>query len=151
ETFRGYLEHWQVDVELLSDYEATLEHCVSAAKNDATIDVVIFGPHWSREEILPIAREAQDMELATRFIFILDKTRRQKRMGREKLGIFLQANTLRRNDLYSAIAELVGRESPQAEVDTVSFNGQEKPQALSVDEARKQGTLILVAEDNAIN
>ncbi len=149
-TFRSYLEHCRMIVDTAEHYQGTLEHCVKAIEDGNPFDLVIFGPHWSREEILPIATTAQANQMDIKFIFILEKTRKQKRVGKEKIGIFLEANSMRRCDLIAGVAAALGLESTQAECST---GASVKPvvAAPSIEEARSQGTLILVAEDNVIN
>ena len=149
--FTNYLEYWQISVDLTDNIESTLDQCLSANRKGATYDVVIFGPQWSRDELFAISEASRAASPKTQFIFLLPRTRHRMRQEDKKRGIFLDVNSLRRAELISAIAVAVGVESPEAQYREVVENMKANVKALTVAEAREQGTLILVAEDNATN
>ncbi len=82
------------------------------------------------------------------FLFI---ERGQRRYARpyEKDGLTLDLNAMRRKTLLNAIAALAGRESP--ELQTPALIQPEPDIPLSVDEAKAQGRLILLVDDNPTN
>lgn len=149
--FSSYLEYWQISVDLADDVSGTLDRCRRGNNKGTPYDVVIFGPQWSREELISISDACRAAQLNTRFIFLLDKTSHRIRAKENKKGIFLDVNSLRRAELISSIAIAAGLESPEVQYEDVVEGMKSTRKALTVEEARKQGTLILVAEDNATN
>jgi PAS domain S-box-containing protein len=145
-----YLEHWKSTVDVSDELDGVLERCRSASEAEIPYDVVVLGPQWTREDIIPIGDAVKEAGLNTRFVFLLQGTRHRARMDSD-IGVFLDVNPLRRAAFISAVAIAAGRESPEVhyeeEVEDLKTTGN----ALTVEETRERGTLILVAEDNATN
>jgi PAS domain S-box-containing protein len=145
-----YLEHWKSTVDIRDELEGVLERCQAALDEGTPYDVVVIGPQWTREDIIPIGDAAKEAGHTTRFVFLLQGTRHRARIDSET-GVFLDVNPLRRAAFISAVAIAAGRESPEVHYEEEVEDMKSTGKALTVEEAREQGTLILVAEDNATN
>ena len=147
---KEYLEHWNTKVDVVDTLHGLLNRCYTAIEQGTAYDVVVLGPQWTREQIIPIGDAAKEAGIKARFVFLLQGTRHRVRMDNRR-GIFLDVNPLRRTAFISAVAIAAGRKSPEVhykeEVEDMKATGK----ALSIEEARQLGTLILVAEDNATN
>jgi CheY-like chemotaxis protein/HPt (histidine-containing phosphotransfer) domain-containing protein len=91
---------------------------------------------------------AEISDIDQHFLFV---ERGQRRYARpyEQDGLTLDLNAMRRRTLLNAIAALAGRESPEQQTPAQIQPEPEVP--FSVDEARAQGRLILLVDDNLTN
>jgi signal transduction histidine kinase/CheY-like chemotaxis protein len=147
---QDYLEHWKSTVDVSDELDGVLERCQAALDEGRPYDVVVIGPQWMREDITPIGDAAKEAGLNTRFVFLLQGTRHRARIDSET-GVFLDVNPLRRAAFISAVAIAAGRESPEMHYEEEVEDMKSTGKALTVEEAREQEMLILVAEDNETN
>ncbi|MBT7953074.1 MAG: PAS domain S-box protein [Gammaproteobacteria bacterium] len=145
-----YLDHWKSTVDVSDKLDSVFDQCQAALDEGTPYDVVVMGPQWTREEIIPIGDAAKEAGLKTRFVFLLQGTRHRARMDSE-IGVFLDVNPLCRAAFISAVAIAAGRESPEVHYEEEVEDMKSIGKTLTVEEAREQGTLILVAEDNPTN
>lgn len=148
---RRYLEHWHVSVDCAEDSQVAHEICLQRHEHPSAIDVVVFGPQEAREKSISVANSLRDSGLKTKFVFLLQETRILPRPSTENKGVFLDAYPLRRNAFINAVAVAAGRKSPEIVHRKDVENMKSAVDALSIEQAREQGTLILVAEDNVTN
>lgn len=148
---RSYLEHWNVEVDCGDDLADLPERCLKEAATGRGYDAVIFGPQWQRNETLTSADYLRAESLCTKFVFLLTHTRKKHRGNSKNNGVFLDMYPIRRKAFISAVAIAVGKQSPEIYHEETIEDLKSSEQALTVEEAREQGTLILVAEDNATN
>ncbi len=147
---RQYLEHRETEIEIGFGIEGIVERCLAASKSGSPFDIAIVGPQWTYEEVTSLSAAAEQAGLKTRFIFLLMGTRHRVRVDDEE-RIFLDVNPLRRTAFISAVAIAAGRMTPELVNKEDLENTKPPRKTLTVEEAREQGTLILVAEDNATN
>jgi signal transduction histidine kinase/CheY-like chemotaxis protein/ABC-type amino acid transport substrate-binding protein/HPt (histidine-containing phosphotransfer) domain-containing protein len=147
---RDYLEYWKLTVDVSDALEDVVDRCQAALDEGRPYDVVVLGPQWPREEIIPIGNAVNEAESKTRLVFLIQGTRQRARIDSE-MGVFVDVNPLRRAAFISAVAIAVSRESPEVHYEEEVEDMKSTGEALTVEEAREQGTLILVAEDNATN
>jgi CheY-like chemotaxis protein/HPt (histidine-containing phosphotransfer) domain-containing protein len=88
-------------------------------------------------------------EQATRFVVIRRGQRRAPRLEDADL-VFVDGNVLTRHALLDAVGLAAGR-AKAPELKHLPGNSRTSPVPLSREEARRQGRLILIAEDNEIN
>ena len=144
---KRYLEHLGVKTEVVSS-EAEADEQILALKNENKFFDVIgcdFGLGENRQ--LGIVERFKSDN--TRFLVLSDGQRRRARIQIPDM-ITLDGNPLRQSQLVNAVAVAVGRASPLVKQD-VDGENTKAVEALSVDEALNQGTLILLAEDNITN
>ena len=145
-----YLEHWEIATETGDNLQGVIKRCQTALDDGTPYDVVVLGPQWAQNEVIAIADSAKEAGLKTRFVFLVHDKQQRAHKGVNK-GTFVNVDPLCRAGFISAVTVAVGRESPdvhhEEEVEDLKSAGQ----VLSVEEARQQGTLILVAEDNEVN
>lgn len=138
-----YLEHWGVSVQAVSSEDASEDENL----NNTVFDVVVCDFNLNKGTQQDIVDKYKSQQ--TRFIFMMDGQRRSARIQASDV-IALDGNPLRHSQLINAVAVAAGRASPLVKMD----NDDEASRtyvALSVEEARAQGTLILLAEDNITN
>jgi signal transduction histidine kinase/CheY-like chemotaxis protein/HPt (histidine-containing phosphotransfer) domain-containing protein len=145
-----YLEYWKITVESNDNVQCVVSHCQTALDEGTPFDVVVLGPQWTQEELIAVADAAKEVGLKTRFVFLLAGKQQRAKKDRDK-GVFVDIDPLRRATFISAVAVAAGRESPEVHYEEEVEDLTSVEKALSVEEARQQGTLILVAEDNATN
>jgi PAS domain S-box-containing protein len=145
-----YLEHWEITVETNDNMQSVVSHCQTALDDGTPFDVVVFGPQWTQKELIAVVDAVKEIGLKTRFVFLThDKQQRaQKDLNK---GVYVDVDPIRRATFISAVAVAAGRESPEVNYEEEVEDLTSVEKALSVEEARKQGSLILVAEDNATN
>jgi two-component system, sensor histidine kinase and response regulator len=145
-----YLEHWNIAVESNDNVQCVVNNCQTTLDEGTPFDVVVLGPQWTQEELIAVADAVKEIGLKTRFVFLIHDKQQLAQKDRDK-GVFVDINPLRRATFISAVAVAAGRESPEVNYveEVEDLTSVEK--ALSVEEARQQGSLILVAEDNATN
>ena len=148
---RRYLEHWKILVESSDDLEGIFDRCLSAGEKGVAYDVVIFGSQWTRDKTIPIRDSLKEAGLKTQFVFLTQQARSQARQDSENKGPFVDVYPIRRATFISAVAIAAGKESPETQYEKVVEDISSSSIALSVEDALEQDSLILVAEDNAIN
>lgn len=147
-----YLQHWNAEVESGVDIESILNRCHSASAAGTPFDVVVVGPQWNYEEVTLVDDAVKEAGLNIKFVFLLMGTRHRVRVDAEERAQ-LDVDPLRREAFISAVSIAAGRKSTEVyEQEALhSMESTRKTKMLTVEEAREQGTLILVAEDNATN
>lgn len=145
-----YLEHRNAAVQLGCEIEEILEQCLSAGAEGKPFDVVVVGPHWAYDEVTAVDDAVKEAGLSTQFVFLLKGTRHRVRVDAEERAQ-LDVDPLRREAFIFAVAIAAGRKSAEVYEKEDLRKAKPDPKALTIEEARKQGTLILVAEDNATN
>ncbi|MBI1173731.1 MAG: PAS domain-containing protein [Sideroxydans sp.] len=148
---------------LVDDLAAYLEH--SSALVERVPDVVA-GRAWIRsrspgqyliaidsannapvDELRAVARARQGLDM--RFVVIRHNRHRDERLITPDF-VALDAQAMQRQTFLDAVAIATGR-AHESDLESRHRSRKGKPLLLSRDEARQQGCLILVAEDNEIN
>ncbi len=144
----NYLQHAGAEV-LSEEADKAVEMCKKECPGNDEL-VVVIDTRGDRELAATLRNtmrnEIADIDL--RFLLVERGNRRYAR-PHEDDGMTLDLNAMRRNTLLNAVAALVGRESPEQERVVPIRPAPEIP--LSVEEAREQGRLILLVDDNATN
>jgi PAS domain S-box-containing protein len=145
EDLRIYLEHAGARVHLVPDLEAAAQRAAGASR-----PVVIHPMNGDR----PSLEQLQTAFAATpdvRHLLIARGRRRRVRMAASDV-VTLDGNCLRRSSLVRAVGVAAGRASPEILYDGGADDlPAEQAIRLTVAEAREQGRLILIAEDDEIN
>lgn len=147
---RHYLEHRNAEVQLGCEVEEILKQCLSASAEGKPFDVVVVGPQWAYDEVTAIDDAAKEAGITTQFVFLLKGKRHRVRVDAEERAQ-LDVDPLRREAFIFAVAIAAGRKSAEVYEKEDLRAAKPNPRALTIEEAREQGTLILVAEDNATN
>ena len=149
-----YLQYWHAEVDVHTTIEDCIDVCRVAANRGQPYDVVVTSSHWPIEKQLDVSEKIMETgELSgTRFVAMQRGRRRRPRLIK-KYCISMDVNQLRRADFLSAVAIAAGRESPEINIvpRVEEINSEQAAVAPPIDNARADGTLILVAEDNPIN
>ncbi|MFT6056484.1 MAG: signal transduction histidine kinase/CheY-like chemotaxis protein [Pseudohongiellaceae bacterium] len=146
---RLYLEHWGVEIDSCDDFDHAVSSCKSALDVDTAFDVVVLGSQWSQKEVFSAVEDIVEIEEKTRFVFLVQGDNQESWNSRR--GVFVSVDPLLRASLISGVAIASSRESPEVEYEGEVEYFKSAVKALSVEEARAKGTLILVAEDNETN
>ncbi|MFQ5661541.1 MAG: response regulator, partial [Gammaproteobacteria bacterium] len=149
--YRRYLEHWRASVTASASLHDCLNQCLAAQTEGKPFNIVVLGPQWGREEQIGTRNLVCGHSAlpATRFVSLSRGKRRRPR--RDTAGhVYLDVDLLRRSALLSALALATGRMTPEV-YDEKEMGKIEIGKAPTVEQALKQGRLILVAEDNATN
>ncbi len=146
----SYLKYWGVEVVAITALAECLDKCREAKAAGNSFDVVVLGPQEERDQALAIKGAAVDAGLAeVQFLVLMAGARKKARLSGNEL-VTLDVDPLARSAFITAVAIAVGRASPdvfyQEEVADIKSTV-----ALTIDEAKAAGRLILVAEDNATN
>lgn len=148
-----YLEFWGADFSVVDDEAHAVGIVSKPARGAPLVDVVILDLDLDRKRqaealrLLRSGRKKKDTKIP--FIVLQDFQHRGARVEGEDL-VTLDANPLVRYRFVTAVAVAVGRASPEVKKDEGAFKI-EVAKAPTVDEARAQGRLILLAEDNPTN
>ncbi|MEJ2529445.1 MAG: PAS domain S-box protein, partial [Gammaproteobacteria bacterium] len=144
----SYLRHAGAEV-VLEDANHAVEICKEQCVDTDELVVLIDtrGDLNSSTALRNTLRKVFDM-IDRRFLFVERGNRRYARPHEED-GMTLDLNAMRRKTLLNAVAALAGRESPEQNIFTQMQQALDVPQ--SVDDARAQGRLILLADDNPTN
>lgn len=145
-----YLEHWGAEVESGVDISNIVDQCQHASAADTSFDVVVIGPQWTSDEQISVGDAVKAAGLDTQFVFLLKGTRHRVRVDAKERAQ-LDVDPIRREAFISAVAIAAGKKSPEMYDREDSHTAKRARKLLTVEEAREQGTLILVAEDNATN
>jgi PAS domain S-box-containing protein len=144
---QSYLEHWKAEVNFVTDEEEAANSLAEARQQGKPFDVAVLDFDFDMER-----QKAAADKLATdglNFILLSSGQRRSARIEGPHC-VTLDGNPVRQAQLVTAVAVAAGRASPllRPQVDDVV---NDNLVALSVEEARANGTLILLAEDNLTN
>lgn len=144
----NYLQFAGAEV-LSEDADRAIERCKNECHDENEL-VVVIDTRGDRELATTLRdtmrKEIDKVEL--RFLLVERGSRRYAR-PHEDDGMTLDLNAMRRNTLLNAVAALVGRESPEQERVVPIRPTPDIP--LNVEEAREQGHLVLLVDDNATN
>jgi CheY-like chemotaxis protein/nitrogen-specific signal transduction histidine kinase/HPt (histidine-containing phosphotransfer) domain-containing protein len=141
---RVYLEHAGAKTHLVDDVEAAFQ---IAVEDSAPVTVILAAEHGD----VPAAIRAVFAALPdVRYLLIKQGRRRRIRVETPNT-VSIDGDALRRLSLLQAVAVAAGRASPEVFHQQMEkpFLGETTPP--TIDEARAQGRLILVAEDDEIN
>lgn len=147
---KQYLEYWNANVVVSNELNSCIDQCRCGIESGTPFDVVVLGSEWSREEQSSIIEKAKEIDLDINFVSLLKGKRQQMRFNSPKV-ISMDADPLRRASFLTAVAIAAGRASPEEHFEEEMEELKTTDNVPTVDEARKQGTLILVCEDNPTN
>lgn len=150
EILRVYLEHWEAEVDLGGKLADVVDQCQQAASSDKPYDVIVTSTGWSGDEISILMNDVAEAKLSVRFVNVV-RVMAARELGGNGGAVLVSASPLRRRAYVAAVAIASGRESPEVHQEKIVENMKSPVAALSVEEARENGTLILVAEDNVTN
>jgi CheY-like chemotaxis protein len=144
----SYLRHAGADVVWEPASNALDAWETNSTASDA--DVVVIDSRNDRKSSITLRDALRDHKnnIDRRFLLI-DRGNRRFARPYEGDGMTLDLNAMRRDTLLNAIATLAGRESP-VQHEPKELEGVPKT-PLSIDEAKKQGRLILLVDDNPTN
>ncbi len=112
-------------------------------------DVIILSEAWAGGRYERLVAQLRERASGIRFVIISrDSTARTGLIPPDT--VVMHSRPFRRSAFLKSVAMAVGRASPEVDVVMPALMGSGKP-APTVDEARRTGRLILVAEDNATN
>ena len=147
-----YLEHWRAETVVAEDPDSAFETALSAVSEDKPIDVTVVGASWDPEEHSALRQRLMDAPELERMRFVFLQPRQRKSVQQiDDLTIVLDASPASRASFARAVAASVGRASPEinAEVGKEKITG--RGEAPIIEDARRSGQLVLVADDNATN
>ena len=145
----AYLTHSGATVHRVAHRAAALQWFGSCAPG-LWVGVVVGADRAQDEPLSDLRRVcAARPNLDARFVVIEHGRRRRPRV-RAHDHVSLDHDAMHRSDFVKAVALAAGRSAEDA-LEEPSFTADTAPAPLSVQEAREQGQLILVAEDNEIN
>ena len=152
--YKSYLEHNQADVDVYGDIAGGREVCVQAMSDSKPYDIVITGCHWELKDQLQLGGRIAEIPVlgSTRFVTMQRGRRRRPRLENESC-VTVDVDQLSRSGFLSAVSIVAGRASPEIEYD-VQMEAMQSLKAgkiPSIEKARDQGQLIMVAEDNPTN
>lgn len=153
EVLRAYLEHWEAEVDSGDNPSDVVQQCQQAFDSEKPYDVIVASTDWSRDEVSVLMKSVAEAKLSIRFVNVVKEMRDQAReiLSAKGGAIFVAANPLSRSSFVTAVAVASGRQSPEIHHKPIVEDMKSAVEALSVEEAREKGTLILVAEDNLTN
>jgi len=146
-----YLNHWDAIVTPADDLLEVKTLARAAMDCGSPYDLLLIGPTWSLAQQLELAQDLRrNSQFAAMPLVLMTASRSYSERPKILNTVFLGADPLQRAGLLRAVAAAVGRMSPEIAYDHSEF---EMPaqQPVSVEEAEKEGTLILIAEDNLTN
>ncbi len=144
----SYLQHAGASV-ISAAHDRVIEACRSACQGsqDPIIVIDTLGEQGLdrviRDEML---REFKDIDL--RFVVVERGARRFAR-SHDGNSLVVDLNAMRRVTFLNAVAAAAGRESPIQEIEALPEMVTDK--ILTIEQAREQGRLILLADDNKTN
>jgi PAS domain S-box-containing protein len=144
----SYLQHAGADV-VQEPTDNALEIWKSE-DTDSDAHVVVIDSRDDRESSIALRENLRNQKdnIERRFLLFERGNRRFARPD-ESDGMTLDLNAMRRNALLNAIAILAGRESPKQQTPVRIESIPEVP--LTISEAREQGRLVLLVDDNPTN
>jgi signal transduction histidine kinase/CheY-like chemotaxis protein/HPt (histidine-containing phosphotransfer) domain-containing protein len=145
----NYLAHQHAEVDFIDD--ASVTSIVAALSQAAMPDVIVLGPDIEEAQKVYIRGTLRELpsSASTVFVFMRDGAREGARLA-EPDTVTVDAQPLKRSTFVAAAAIAVGSESPDTQADAAPTPVSTR-KAMSVEEARARGELILVAEDNVTN
>ena len=151
EIVERYLTHSKATVTGVDDIEQARATALDAAVKGEPFHTVVLSPSLSEDRKRALREDFHEApELAdTKYIFLEPGRRRSARQMDEET-IIVDASPVHRAAFLTAVAITVGRASPEikAEEEKEDAGARKAP---TVQEAERQGRLILVAEDNLTN
>ena len=145
----NYLAHQHAEVDFIDD--ASVTSIVAALSQAAMPDVIVLGPDIEEVQKVYIRGSLRELpsSASTVFVFMRDGAREGARLV-EPDTVSVDAQPLKRSTFIAAAAIALGSESPDTQADAAPTPVSTR-KAMSVEEARARGELILVAEDNVTN
>jgi len=150
--WQRYLEHWYAEVSGLGSLAEFTKHLAADPTDDLPYDIVVVEGDHDIEGVTDMRRQAIDSGRMPYPRFVISQDPRDGKDAFKDLEevTLVDSNPVRRAALLSAVAIAAGRASPE-----VSYEDEVEDlragRAPTVDEARAQGKLILLAEDNLTN
>ncbi len=150
EDIAAYLEHGGALIERVTDLASAQEWIAARPPGMCVVVIDNMNPLLAKallDSLRSATRARQDQEI--NFVFIGRGQRRKPRL--EDTGVAsVDGNILARSALLEAVAIAAGRAKEPCR-EALPGDAKAAPVPLSREEARRQGSLILVAEDNEIN
>jgi len=145
ESIEIYIRHWGGEVVAVTDAGDAIEAFVAQKCDSIMIDLGLDDAR--QEKAMAVIRKSIGNK--TPIILLQDYQHRGARIASPDV-VTVDANPLVQYRLISAVAVAAGRASPQirSDADMLTFTPQKAP---TIDEARVNGQLILLAEDNLTN
>ena len=154
EICRSYLLHWHADVEITTDIDECLQLFRIREKEGKPPSIIVI-PDPGDNSVSTYFMSSLDAGLMPYPRFVIGQDRQHKDQDRILEGIeevtMMDANPMRRSALINAVAIAAGRASPEIYHDHDHEDLMKRVQAPTVEEALKQGKLVLLAEDNPTN
>jgi signal transduction histidine kinase/CheY-like chemotaxis protein/HPt (histidine-containing phosphotransfer) domain-containing protein len=146
-----YLRHWGAEVVLTEDIHSVRAAVMDASSHHMPFDVVILASSWPMERRYGLVREIQqEPETASTRFVLLTETRTKAEREEIDNVVYSESDPIRRGAFIRVTAIAAGRASPDISYDDdeILFETIEAP---TIEAARADGRLILVAEDNKTN
>jgi PAS domain S-box-containing protein len=144
----SYLHH--AGAEVVVKKPGTVIAMLNKQSADTERQVVVIDTRCDKESSIALRNTLcnQNDDIDRHFL-LLERGRRKYARPHEDGGMTLDLNVMRRHTLLNAVAALVGRESPEQPVMIPQNAGPDIPHG--IEEAKNQGCLILLADDNQTN
>ena len=148
---KHYLKHWRAEVNTTSDIDRVVSLARKAARESRRFDVIILGALWSNEKKAKIcdAIRSEAKLAGTRFVLTTFERRSSTELD-QKDSVEVSVHPMRRATFLTAVAIAAGRQSPEVPHAEELSEIEDLP-VPTIEEARSQGNLILVAEDHPTN
>ena len=154
EICRSYLLHWHADVEITTDIDECLQLFRIREKEGKPPSIIVI-PDPGDNSVSTYFMSSLDAGLMPYPRFVIGQDRQHKDQDRILEGsgkvAMMDTNPMRRSALINAVAIAAGRASPEIYHDHDHEDLMKRVQAPTVEEALKQGKLVLLAEDNPTN
>lgn len=146
-----YLRHWGAEATSCDDVNKVTDLAAISVNQGRAYDVIIIGSSHAEETQESVVKAVAKLDgcQSTRFVIMTKGRSRAKRKDITN-SVYVESDPLRRNDFIRAVAIASGRASPDIVYDHEDTLV-EAHEPLSIEDAEKQGSLILVAEDNMTN
>jgi PAS domain S-box-containing protein len=150
--WQRYLEHWKAEVSSLPSLDEFAETLTAAGRKELPYDVAVLAGDHDVDKVIATRQTAIDCDRLPYPRFVISRDPRSRIDALEGLPevTLVDSNPVRRAALLSAVAIAAGRASPEVsyeeEVEEIRLG-----RAPTIEEARAQGKLILLAEDNLTN
>jgi PAS domain S-box-containing protein len=147
-----YLETWHAEVTVVAALDQVVEATQTAEKAGRAIDIIVIDGDHDIDGAIELRRQAIEAGWLPypRFVISQDPRRPRDQLKNLEEVTLVDSNPVRRAGLVNAVAIAAGRASPEVsyeeEVEDLRVG-----RAPTVEEAREQGKLILLAEDNLTN
>ncbi len=147
-----YLEAWHAKVTVVAALDQVFRATGVAEKEGHAVDIIVVEGDHDIDGAVTLRQQATDAGWLPypRFVISQDPRRPRDRLKDLEEVTLVNSNPVRRAGLVNAVAIAAGRASPEVtyeeEVEDLRVG-----RAPTVEEAREQGKLILLAEDNLTN